>query len=79
MPATVLDRLKHLIIEQLGVEDDEITASSSFTDDFNADSLELADLVSAIEEEFGLNIPGDDARRLLTVQDVVDYVDERVA
>ena len=79
MPLTVFARLKLLIIEQLGVEEDEVTASASFTDDFNADSLELADLVSSIEEEFGLNIPGDDARRLLTVQEVVDYLEERIA
>lgn len=79
MPATIYARLKHLIIEQLGVEEEDIADSSSFTDDFNADSLELADLVSSIEEEFGLEIPGEDARRLLTVQEVVDYIEEHVA
>ena len=79
MPPTVFARLKRLIIEQLGVEEEEVAASASFIDDFNADSLELADLVSAIEEEFGLIIPGDDARRLLTVQEVVDYLEERIA
>ncbi len=79
MPATVFARLKKLIIEQLGVDEDDVAASASFTEDFNADALELADLISAIEEEFGLNIPGDDARHLQTVQDVVDYIEEHAA
>lgn len=79
MPATIFARLTRIIVDQLGVEEDEVAPAASFTEDFNADSLELADLVSAIEEEFDLNIAGDDARRLLTVQDVVDYIEERIA
>lgn len=79
MPATIFARLTRIIVDQLGVEEAEVAPAASFTEDFNADSLELADLVSAIEEEFDLSIAGDDARHLLTVQDVVDYIEERIA
>lgn len=79
MTATVFARLKRLITEQLGVDEEEVTGTASFVEDFNVDALELADMVSAIEEEFGLNISGDDARRLQTVQDVTDYIEEHIA
>jgi acyl carrier protein len=79
MAATVYTRLKRLIIEQLGVDEDDVASSASFTDDFNADSLELAELTAAIEEDFGIEIPAEDARRLQTVQDAVEYVEERIA
>ena len=78
MAATVYARLKHLITEQLGVDDDEIVPSASFTDDFNADSLELAEFASAIEEEFDIEIDDDDAARLQTVQDLMEYLDEHL-
>jgi acyl carrier protein len=76
MAATVYSRLKQLITEQLGVDEDDIIPSASFTDDFNADSLELAELTSAVEEEFGVEINDADARKLQSVQDVLDYLDE---
>ena len=79
MAATVYTRLKRLTIEQLGVDEDDVAPSASFTDDFNSDSLELAELVTAIEEEFGIEIPAADARRLQTVQDAVEYIEERIA
>jgi acyl carrier protein len=79
MAATVYTRLKRLTIEQLGVDEDDVAPSASFTDDFNSDSLELAELVTAIEEEFGIEIPAADARQLQTVQDAVDYIEERIA
>ena len=79
MAATVYARLKRLIVEQLGVEDEEVTPSASFIDDLNADSLELVELTSLIEEEFCITIPDNDARRLQTVQDAVDYVEEHMA
>ena len=79
MAATVYARLKRLIVELLGVEDEEVTPSASFIDDLNADSLELVELTSVIEEEFCITIPDNDARRLLTVQDAVDYVEEHMA
>lgn len=76
MAATVYSRLKQLITEQLGVDEDDIVPSASFTDDFNADSLELAEFTSAVEEEFGVEISDADARKLQTVQDVLDYLEE---
>jgi acyl carrier protein len=79
MAATVYTRLKRLIVEQLGVDEGDVAPSASFTDDFNADSLELAELTTALEEEFGIEILAEDARRLQTVQDAVDYIEERVA
>lgn len=79
MAATVYARLKRLMIEQLAVDDEEIVPSASFVDDLNADSLELVDFTCAVEEEFDIKIPDDDARRLLTVQDAVDYIEEHMA
>lgn len=80
--ATVFERVKKIIVEQLGVEEDEVTPGASFADDLNADSLDLVELVMAFEEEFGsagepLEIPDDDAEKLITVQDAVDYLKER--
>jgi len=78
MAATVYARLKRLIVEHLGVDEDEVVPSASFTDDLNADSLELVELVTLVEEEFGIKVPDGDARRLLTVQNAVDYIEERL-
>lgn len=80
--ATVFERVKKIVVEQLGVEDDEVKPEASFTDDLNADSLDLAELVMAFEEEFGddnnpLEIPDEDAENLTTVQEAVDYLKER--
>lgn len=77
--ATVFERLKRVIVEQLGVEEQQVTPTASFVDDLNADSLDLVELIMAIEEEFGtpqnkLDIPDDDAEKIVTVQDVVDYL-----
>lgn len=82
--ATVFERVKKIIVEQLGVEEDEVALGASFADDLNADSLDLVELVMAFEEEFGseshqLEIPDEDAEKLLTVQDAVDYLKERGA
>jgi len=77
--ATVFDRVKNIIVEQLGVEDGEVTMEASFADDLNADSLDLVELVMAFEEQFGkeddpLEIPDEDAEKILTVKDAVDYL-----
>ena len=77
--ATVFDRVKGIIIEQLGVEDSEVTMDASFADDLNADSLDLVELVMAFEEQFGgddnpLEIPDEDAEKILTVKDAVEYL-----
>jgi acyl carrier protein len=79
MTATVFARLKRLIVEQLGVDDEDVVPSASFLDDLNGDSLELVELTGMIEEEFGIEIPDEDALHLQTVQDVVDYIEERIA
>jgi acyl carrier protein len=78
MAVTVYARLKHLIVEQLGVDDEDVVPSASFIDDLNADSLELVELCAAIEEQYGIEIPDEDASRLQTVQDAVDYLEERI-
>jgi acyl carrier protein len=78
MASSVFARLKRLIIEQLGVDEDEVVPAASFIDDFNADSLELVELTTAVEEEFGIKIPDEDVKRLLTVQDAVDYIEEHL-
>ncbi len=77
--ATVFDRVKNIIVEQLGVEEEEVTIEASFADDLNADSLDLVELVMAFEESFGsednpIEIPDDDAEKILTVKDAVDYL-----
>lgn len=79
MPATIYTRLKRLIVERLGIDEDEVSLSASFVDDFNADSLELAEFTSDIEEEFDIEITGSDARLLLTVQEAMDYIEDRLA
>jgi acyl carrier protein len=77
--ATILERLKRIIVEQLGAEDKEIVPSASFADDLGADSLDLVELIMSIEEEFSnpsrkIEIPDNDAQNILTVQDAVDYI-----
>ena len=79
--ATLFDRVKSIIVEQLGVEEAEVTMEASFADDLNADSLDLVELVMAFEEQFGnesnpLEIPDEDAEKLLTVKDAVEYLKE---
>ncbi len=80
--ATVYERLKKIIVEQLGVEESEVTSEASFVDDLNADSLDLVELVMAMEEEFSnskrkLEIPDEDAEKILTVQDALDYLKDK--
>ncbi len=67
-------RVKNVVIEQLGVEESEVTNASSFVDDLGADSLDTVELVMALEEEFGTEIPDDEAEKITTVQLAVDYV-----
>lgn len=75
MPAAALEqRVKAIIAEQLGVEGDEVGASDSIVDDLGADSVDIAELIMAIEEEFDLEISDEDAEKILTVKDAVDYV-----
>lgn len=77
--ATILVRLEKIIVEQLGVEEKEVVPSASFVDDLGADSLDLVELIMAMEEEFSnssrkIEIPDEDAEKILTVQDAIDYI-----
>ena len=70
----MLDRLKKVIVDQLGVEESEITLESSFIDDLGADSLDIVELIMALEEEFSVEIPDEDAEKIRTVGDALDYI-----
>ena len=71
-------RLKTMIAEQLGVDEAQVVPSASFADDLNADSLDLVELIMSIEEEFGVEIPDEDAEKIVTVQDALNYLKEHV-
>jgi acyl carrier protein len=68
------ERIKEIIVEQLGVDEEQITSDASFIDDLGADSLDTVELVMAFEEEFDVEIPDEDAEKIRTVQDVIDYL-----
>ena len=74
MTDAVLDRVKKVVIEQLSVEETEVTENASFTADLGADSLDTVELVMAFEEEFGCEIPDEEAEKIATVKDAVDYI-----
>lgn len=74
---TVQDRVKEIIVEQLGVNADQVTPEAKFIEDLGADSLDTVELVMAFEEEFGAEIPDEDAEKLQTVGDVIKYIEER--
>ena len=76
---TIDERLKKIVVEQLGVEADEVVPSASFVDDLGADSLDLVELIMSLEEEFSnpshkVEIPDEDAEKIITVQDAIDYL-----
>ena len=75
MAATVENRIKEIDCEQLGVSDDEVTLQASFIDDLGADSLDIVELVMALEEEYEIEISDEDAEKIKTVQDVVTYIE----
>lgn len=79
MAVSNYDRLKKIVAEQLGVDESEVTPQASFVDDLNADSLDLVELIMSLEEEFGMEIPDQDAEKIRTVQEAVDYIDEHSA
>jgi len=77
--ATIFERLKTIIVEQLGVEEEEVVPSASLIDDFGADSLDLVELIMTVEEKFSnptrkIEIPDEDAAKMITVQDTIDYL-----
>jgi acyl carrier protein len=80
--STVFERVRKIVVEQLGVEESEVKPDASFVDDLNADSLDLVELVMSLEEEFSneskrLEIPDEDAEKIKTMQDAVDYLKEQ--
>ena len=70
------DRVKKIVVEHLGVEEDKVTPDASFIDDLGADSLDIVELVMAFEEEFGVEIPDDAAEKINTVGDAIKYIEE---
>lgn len=76
MATDIEQKVKEIIIEQLGVSEEEVKPEASFVDDLGADSLDLVELVMALEEEFGQEIPDEDAEKIATVQDAINYITE---
>ncbi|MBO6009656.1 MULTISPECIES: acyl carrier protein [Ruminobacter] len=73
--SNIEERVKKVIVEQLGVNEDEVVLSASFIDDLGADSLDTVELVMALEEEFDTEIPDEDAEKITTVQSAIDYIE----
>ena len=69
------DKVRSIIFEQLGVDEEEVTSDASFVDDLGADSLDTVELVMALEEEFGLEIPDEDAEKITRVKEAIEYID----
>jgi len=76
MAAAVEDKVKQIIVEQLGVDEGEVTPNASFVDDLGADSLDTVELVMAFEEAFDIEIPDEDAEKIRTVKDAFDYIEK---
>ncbi len=78
MAQDVLEKVKKIIVEQLSSEEAEVTPEASFIEDLGADSLDIVELIMALEEEFGVEIPDEDAEKIATVGDAVKYIQEHV-
>jgi len=76
--ATIEERVKNIVAEQLGIEKEKITNEASFVDDLGADSLDTVELVMALEEEFGMEIPDEDAEKIATIQQAIDYIQAHI-
>lgn len=76
---SVEQKVKQIIVEQLGVDEGQVDGSASFVDDLGADSLDIVELVMAFEEAFELDIPDEDAEKITTVKDAVDYIEAKMA
>jgi len=72
--ATIEERVKKIVVEQLGVKEEDVTNDASFVDDLGADSLDTVELVMALEEEFGTEIPDEEAEKITTIQQAIDYI-----
>ncbi|ASQ49252.1 MAG: acyl carrier protein [Leptotrichia sp.] len=73
----MLDKIKSIVAEQLGVDEDQVTEDASFVDDLGADSLDTVELIMAFEEEFDIEIPDEDAQKIKTVKDVMEYIESK--
>jgi acyl carrier protein len=73
-----VERVKKIVVEHLGVEEDKVTPNASFVDDLGADSLDTVELVMAFEEEFGVEIPDEAAEKILTIQDAINFIEKHV-
>ena len=78
MASSVEDKVKQIIVEQLGVDESEVTPTASFIDDLGADSLDTVELVMALEEGFGLEIPDEEAEKISTVKDAINYIESHL-
>ena len=74
---SIEEKVKDIIVEQLGVNPEQVTPQASFIEDLGADSLDIVELVMAFEEEFGVEVPDEEAEKLQTVQDVIDYIKDK--
>jgi len=74
----ISEKVKAIIVEQLGVDEEEVTLKSSFTDDLGADSLDNVELIMALEDEFDIEIPDEEAEKISTVQDAIKYIEEHL-
>ena len=73
----MLEKIKSIVADQLGVDEDQVTEDASFIDDFGADSLDTVELIMAFEEEFDVEIPDEDAQKIKTVKDVIEYIESK--
>lgn len=76
MVDNILERIREIVVEQLGVDEEEVTENASFVDDLGADSLDIVELIMALEEEFDMEIPDEDAEKISTVGDAIKYIKE---
>ena len=74
----IFEKVKTVIVEQLGIDEERVKMDSSFLDDLGADSLDIVEFIMALEEEFGLEIPDEDVEKIVTVKDVVEYISENI-
>ena len=73
----MLDKIKSIVVDQLGVDEDQVTEDASFVDDLGADSLDTVELIMAFEEEFDIEIPDEDAQKIKTVKAVIEYIESK--
>lgn len=76
MVDNILEKIREIVVEQLGVDEEEVTEKASFVDDLGADSLDIVELIMALEEEFDMEIPDEDAEKISTVGDAIKYIKE---